>query len=344
MDKRYQVFISSTFTDLQEERAKVQQAVMELECIPAGMEAFPAIDEDQFEFIKKVIDDCDYYLLVIGGRYGSVSEEVGLSYTEMEYDYAISKEIKVIVFLHKDPDSLPVRKSEQVTESKEKLSAFRQKVSTGRLIKFWSNAEELPGLVSTSLSKTIRTYPAIGWVRANLVPDSSLYKDLNDLRKENDRLVKLLEQQSGISHTHNLADLSDSVVIGMEYSLKVGENDRGNAIEGPRIKLSVDSTWGEIFSIIAPHLLIHALESVVMMHLLFGLLGKYISVAESVYRSLDDGTIESIRIQLRALDLITLTPTDYPSRTGSRRVLVWSLTPLGERALLIDRSIKKQVV
>jgi hypothetical protein len=90
MDKRYQIFISSTFTDLQEERAKVQQAVMELECIPAGMEAFPAIDEEQFEFIKKVIDDCDYYLLVIGGRYGSVSEEAGLSYTEMEYDYADS--------------------------------------------------------------------------------------------------------------------------------------------------------------------------------------------------------------------------------------------------------------
>lgn len=91
---------------------------MELECIPAGMEAFPAIDEEQFEFIKRVIDDCDYYLLVIGGRYGSVSEKLGLSYTEMEYDYAVSKGIKVVAFFHKDPDSLPVRKSEQSEDSK----------------------------------------------------------------------------------------------------------------------------------------------------------------------------------------------------------------------------------
>ncbi len=54
---------------------------MEMDCIPAGMELFPAIDEGQWEFIKKVIDDCDYYLLIIGGRYGSVAED-GLSYTE----------------------------------------------------------------------------------------------------------------------------------------------------------------------------------------------------------------------------------------------------------------------
>lgn len=54
------------------------------------MELFPAIDEDQFEFIKKVIDDCDYYLLIIGGRYGSLSDE-GVSYTELEYQYAVSK-------------------------------------------------------------------------------------------------------------------------------------------------------------------------------------------------------------------------------------------------------------
>ncbi|MDU0369565.1 DUF4062 domain-containing protein [Hymenobacter endophyticus] len=111
MDKRYQVFVSSTFADLQDERKKVQQAIMELDCIPAGMELFPAIDEEQFEFIKKIIDDSDYYLLIIGGRYGTLSE-TGVSYTEMEYHYAISKGIKVIAFLHKDPESLPVSRSE----------------------------------------------------------------------------------------------------------------------------------------------------------------------------------------------------------------------------------------
>jgi Domain of unknown function (DUF4062) len=74
MDKRYQVFVSSTFTDLKDERSQILQTLMMMDCIPAGMELFPA-DEEQFEFIKKVIDDCDYYLLIIGGRYGSTTKE-----------------------------------------------------------------------------------------------------------------------------------------------------------------------------------------------------------------------------------------------------------------------------
>ena len=80
MEKRYQVFVSSTYADLREERQRVIQALMEMDCIPSGMELFPAADEEQWHFIRKVIDDCDYYLLIIGGRYGLTPE--GLSYTE----------------------------------------------------------------------------------------------------------------------------------------------------------------------------------------------------------------------------------------------------------------------
>ena len=68
MDKIYQVFVSSTFTDLQEERKEVMQALLELDCMPAGMELFPASNDDQWTLIKRVIDACDYYLLIIGGR------------------------------------------------------------------------------------------------------------------------------------------------------------------------------------------------------------------------------------------------------------------------------------
>jgi hypothetical protein len=47
MDKRYQVFVSSTYADLQHERQRVIQALMEMDCIPSGMELFPAADEEQ---------------------------------------------------------------------------------------------------------------------------------------------------------------------------------------------------------------------------------------------------------------------------------------------------------
>ena len=110
MDKRYQVFVSSTFTELQEERSNVMQSLMEMDCIPAGMELFPSIDEEQWEFIQKIICDSDYYLLIIGGRYGTVAED-GLSFTEKEFDYAVSKGLKVVVLVHESPGTLPFDKS-----------------------------------------------------------------------------------------------------------------------------------------------------------------------------------------------------------------------------------------
>ena len=78
------------------------QTLMEMGCIPAGMELFPATDEEQCTFIQKIIDDCDYYVLIVGGRYGSVTRK-GISYTEKEFDYAVQKGLKVVAFIHEGP-------------------------------------------------------------------------------------------------------------------------------------------------------------------------------------------------------------------------------------------------
>jgi Domain of unknown function (DUF4062) len=82
---RHQVFVSSTFRDLEAERGAVYRAIRGLNCIPAGMELFPASNDEQFKFIKRVIDDCDYYVVIVAGRYGSVTTD-GVSFTEMEFD------------------------------------------------------------------------------------------------------------------------------------------------------------------------------------------------------------------------------------------------------------------
>src|SRR3954453_18062379 len=97
MDKRYQVFVSSTFVDLQVERQHAIQALLALDCIPSGMELFPASDDDQWTLIKRVIDDCDYSLLILAGRYGSIGID-GIGYTEKEYDYAVSVKKPIIAF------------------------------------------------------------------------------------------------------------------------------------------------------------------------------------------------------------------------------------------------------
>lgn len=124
MDRRYQVFVSSTYKDLIDERREVMQALLELEHIPAGMELFPASDDDSWTLIQRVIDDCDYYIVIVGGRYGSSGPD-GIGFTEMEYRYAVERGKPVIAFLHKAPDQIPAGRSEQSETSREALARFR---------------------------------------------------------------------------------------------------------------------------------------------------------------------------------------------------------------------------
>lgn len=210
MDKRYQIFISSTFADLQDERRRVMQTILELDCFPAGMELFPAADEEQLGFIKKVIDDCDYYLLIIGGRYGSLTPE-GISYTEKEYDYALERGLGVLAFLHGRPDEIPVGKSELNSDARLKLDAFRERVARGRLVRFWTSGEDLQKHVALSLSKATKDYPAIGWVRANQTPSGRAFNELSRLRRRVGELEKELEQARRQSQRPDASPARNSV-------------------------------------------------------------------------------------------------------------------------------------
>lgn len=155
-----------------DERQRVIQTLLDMGCIPAGMELFPAVDEAQLQFIKRVIDDCDYYVLIIGGRYGSTGID-GVSYTEKEYEYAVERGIKVLAFIHEDPNNIPLGKSDTEPDMRTRLSAFRKRVAQDRLVKFWRYAHELPGLVALSLANAIRQHPAVGWIRGDQVSSVS---------------------------------------------------------------------------------------------------------------------------------------------------------------------------
>ncbi len=241
MDKRYQVFVSSTYSDLKDERSKVIQTLMEQDCIPAGMELFPAADLDQFEFIKRVIDDCDYYVLIIGARYGSMDAN-GVSYTEKEYDYAASKDIPIMAFLHKDIAAVPVGKADTKESLRKKLDAFRKKVETGRLVKYWSNADELDALVAKSLPKTIKMFPRTGWVRANLQTNAEALHEINMLRKENAQLKAFKEKYiKEHNYIENIADWDE--IFGVHCNYEDNKSKKKEQI--------VTNSWEEWFRIIA---------------------------------------------------------------------------------------------
>jgi len=164
--KKYQIFISSTYDDLKEERAAVIETVLRLGHIPLGMEAFTATSRKQMELIEKAIDLSDYYILIIGDRYGSIYKD-DISFTETEYNYALATNKPVISFIKKRPVAL--KENEKV---KKKFKTFRETVlNNGNNSEFWDNKDELARKVSESLANEFNNNEQIGWVRADSIKD-----------------------------------------------------------------------------------------------------------------------------------------------------------------------------
>lgn len=168
MERKYQVFISSTYEDLKTERQAAISCLLDMNCIPVGMEQFPASSLSQWEYIKKMIDMSDYYLLIVAGKYGSIDPEENISYTEKEYRYAIHKKMPILAFLHKNIDSLPAIRVGATDEERERVKNFHNTVKeAGRLVDFYSNEDELKYKIAMAMPKIINDAPIPGWVRAD---------------------------------------------------------------------------------------------------------------------------------------------------------------------------------
>src|SRR3954462_12833984 len=102
MTKRFQIFISSTFRDLRDERQAAVEAILKEGDIPAGMELFAAGDESQMEVIRRWIDESDLFMLILGGRYGQIAPNTDKSYIQLEYEYAVQQKKHPFAVVLKD--------------------------------------------------------------------------------------------------------------------------------------------------------------------------------------------------------------------------------------------------
>ncbi|WP_303318468.1 DUF4062 domain-containing protein [Flavivirga abyssicola] len=166
--RRYSIFVSSTYKDLKKERAAILKAIINMKHIPVGMELFRASDNSQWEVIKKQINRCDYYALIISDKYGSVDEN-GTSYTEREFDYAeeIGKPILSFVRSEKAIKKLPNENRYIEKTYINELKNFRRKALANRMCEIWNKKYDLSTKFMHSLMDEIEANPQIGWVRAD---------------------------------------------------------------------------------------------------------------------------------------------------------------------------------
>jgi hypothetical protein len=330
---KFQIFVSSTYEDLKDQRNQVIKAILEMGHIPVGMEMFSAADEEQWKLITRQIDETDYYVLVIGNRYGSTVGSV--SYTEREYDYAVSKGIPILGFLL-DSNVESLAKHVDTDESKVvALGKFKIKVKL-RPVGFWKTADDLHGKVSIALMKAFNTTPRPGWTRATSVAGPEVMQELSRLSKENADLRVLLEtatRQGENDQKAHVTSIRDTLkALPKEISIR-----KKNAV-GWDVKTA--TTLFEVFTRLAPEMMVEisVTEASTYLALMF-LSDKSIEVSSSAPVALN--MVRLLFADMASLDLVEPSKKKHPV---SDKEAYWSLTKVGLEVLKHDRATRLEIV
>src|SRR5687767_13396874 len=191
--KKIQVFVSSTYSDLQAERQAAVEAILKAGHIPAGMELFAAGNESQLDTIRRWIDQSDVLMLILGGRYGSVDPKTSLSYTELEYSYAVTKGIPVFAVVISDAaldEKLRLFGKQVIeTERSAEFAQFRTNVLS-RISSFFSDPKDIKLAVHETLADFLDRIEFTGWVSgAEVANSTALLEELSRVQAK----VKELE-------------------------------------------------------------------------------------------------------------------------------------------------------
>lgn len=345
IERREQVFVSSTYVDLQEERREVIQALLEADCIPAGMELFPASDDDSWSLIKKVIDDSDYYVLIVGGRYGSTHPEREVSYTEMEYNYADESKKPIMAFFHGIPDVIPQGRTDKSDVAAEQLERFKARVRAARNVKTWTTPAELAGIVTRGLIHLRKAAPATGWVRGDMALTPEKEAEIAELKAELAEARQL--QAEATSQSADLSQLEDLAQGDDEYDLPFSI-EHGPAFARKVRDFSWSPSWNEIFAELGPTMLREASQEKLLIQLSEWCIREAreyterndddIEVGERPRASFEGKHLDDLVVQLHALRLIE----ESTHRHGvNDKNVYWSLTLRGRELLTNLRAIRR---
>lgn len=349
MEKRYQVFISSTFEDLKDERQAVLKAILELDHIPAGMELFPASDITAWSLICDVIDMSDYYTLIVGGRYGSMDEE-GIGYTEKEYDYAIMKKKPVIALLHAKPDEISRGRTEIDETSWGKLKEFRKKVEKSHTCRYWETPGDLMSQIIIGLTAAFKRCPAEGWVRAGSITSEEASHEIIKLQKLVNQQKEELEHVASTppQGSEFLAQGDDTIFVDCKLSYSKENSKYSDPERVRRVKTSVEFTWNELFNSLASVLINPTPESKMKSVLQRVLREKLDSTWHEMYSNyklthvtVAETFFQTIKVQFLALGLIDSHLKSNTSLKKEKDVPMCELTNLGKKHLINLTAIRR---
>jgi hypothetical protein len=211
--KKYQVFVSSTFEDLRDERQAAVEAVLKSGHIPAGMELFTAGSQSQMDVIRSWIQGSDIFMLILGARYGSIEPQSGLSYVEQEFNYAreLGKPFFSVVLDETAVEPRVRERGPSVLERSHQAEYERfRRVVTSQSCAFFSSPKDVKLSVFETLPQICAASELVGWVPATSIGAprhvtselAKLSEENRRLKSENEALQKRIAAPKGVTSNY----------------------------------------------------------------------------------------------------------------------------------------------
>ena len=334
--RRLQVFVSSTFLDLEMDRQRAVTTILSAGHIPAGMELFTPADESQLNVVYDWIDASDVFMLILGTRYGTVEPKSGKSYTQLEYEYAVKKQKPHFVcVMGEDEVNRRIRENGAAAIDDPKRSKeFKESICGGLLVSFWENSDQLENSIRRSLNEFEKRDDLFGWIRMDDSHDPAIAAELSRLSKENAELRALVN--AGKQNPFDEFQFEDG-----EISLRHKNHDQ------------TSRRWKEIFLAIAPKIVAWRPEGQIrVMISQFVATGQYTNDCEIVEEDLERIKIQFLSLGLIEVDVVNRDlgePLDEHNRTLRRirgipryyDISIWRLSDSGTRLLGHEMAAKK---
>ncbi|WMT40911.1 DUF4062 domain-containing protein [Paenibacillus sp. D2_2] len=193
MRRKLQIFISSTYPDLIEERHTAVEAILKAGHIPAGIEQF--FKRPQAGIIKKWIDESDIFFLILGGLYGNMLPDGSKSHTHWAFDYAGEVGKPRFAFVLTDEALRQKPYDFVVLEDYPQYQKFKQSVIETVPIYHIEDMRHIQMVIRDQLPELARRDDLYGWVSGKDVQDAKkLLEDNTHLLKENAKLKAELEE------------------------------------------------------------------------------------------------------------------------------------------------------
>jgi nucleoside 2-deoxyribosyltransferase len=184
--RKLQIFVSSTYEDLIDYRLAAMEAILAAGHIPAAMEQFSPGDDTAWERIQNWIDQSDAYILILGGRYGSIEPTSGKSYTQLEYEYAVAKKKPLFALvIHKDFHEARVKADGFKVDERNRPDLYRvfYDIVTKKLCGFWSDKKDIKNWILQKLPEWAQRDDLVGWVRGDEAVSPDLSRELAKLQR-----------------------------------------------------------------------------------------------------------------------------------------------------------------